>query len=82
MPDEYKMKMAERVNSPSHYKRTDRETIDLIKSAMEPEHFQGYLQGNIMKYISRYRYKGSPLTDLKKAQWYLNRLVMEMEHDE
>ena len=41
--------------------------------------FEGYLQGNVIKYISRYRYKGTALEDLQKAQWYLNRLIKEVE---
>ena len=31
--------------------------------------------GNVVKYISRYRYKDDPLQDLKKALWYLERLI-------
>ena len=41
--------------------------------------FEGYLQGNVIKYISRYRYKGTALEDLQKAQWYINRLIKEVE---
>jgi|TARA_Y100000590_G_C15689399_1_gene1002860 hypothetical protein len=82
MPDEYKLKVAEKVNNPLHYNKTEMETIDIIKNAMEPRYFHGYLQGNIMKYVCRYKYKGSPTTDLKKAQWYLNRLILEMESGE
>ena len=33
-----------------------------------------YLQGNIVKYLWRYRYKNG-VEDLKKAQWYLNKLI-------
>lgn len=88
MPDEHKLKMEKKkkdlskVHSPPHYKKTEVETIDLIKNSMEPKHFQGYLQGNVMKYVCRYRYKGFAMQDLKKAQWYLDRLVMEIERDE
>ena len=28
-----------------------------------------------MKYMWRYEYKGKPLEDLEKAQWYLNLLI-------
>jgi len=36
--------------------------------------FESYLQGNIAKYLWRYKYKNG-LEDLKKAQWYLNKLI-------
>ena len=36
--------------------------------------FESYLQGNIMKYLWRYKYKNG-VEDLKKAQWYLTKLV-------
>ena len=36
--------------------------------------FCGYLRGNILKYMLRYEYKHG-IQDLKKAQWYLNRLI-------
>ena len=36
--------------------------------------FENYLQGNIIKYIWRYNYKNGT-EDLKKAQWYLNKLI-------
>ena len=41
-----------------------------------------YTQGNIIKYVSRYRYKGKALEDLKKARWYLNRLIEDVERNE
>ena len=35
---------------------------------------EGYLQGNVIKYIWRYNYKGG-LQDLQKAEWYLKKLI-------
>ena len=64
------------VNSPPHYKQGDIECIEAIKAATGAE-YQGYLQGNIMKYIWRYRAKGQRLNDLKKAQWYLKELIVD-----
>ena len=40
--------------------------------------FEYYLQGNIMKYLWRYRYKNG-VEDLKKAEWYLKALIEEQE---
>lgn len=39
----------------------------------------GYAEGNIIKYVSRHKYKDNPLKDLKKARWYLNKLIAELE---
>lgn len=41
---------------------------------MTDDAFEGYLKGNIMKYLWRYEYKNGK-EDLLKAQWYLNHLV-------
>lgn len=63
------------VNSPPHYKSGDVECIDAIKASMSREQFAGYLKGNVMKYVWRMSYKGKPIEDLRKAQWYLKRLI-------
>lgn len=62
------------VNHPSHYSDTKIETIDYIEDKMTPEMVEGYYVGNILKYVSRYRKKAG-ITDLEKAEWYLNRLI-------
>ena len=67
------------VNSPAHYKHGKKETIDVICDCMESDEYHGYLKGNVLKYVSRYKWKGEPLEDLEKAQWYLNRLVKEVK---
>jgi hypothetical protein len=41
--------------------------------------YKGYLEGNCKKYLHRWRYKGKPLEDLRKAHWYLERLILEIE---
>ena len=64
------------VNSPPHYKQGDVECIEAIKAATG-DGYQGYLQGNIMKYIWRYRAKGQAINDLKKAEWYLKELIVD-----
>ncbi len=67
------------VNHPPHYNKAGIETIDAIK-AMTDGGFEYYLQGNIMKYLWRYRYKNG-VEDLKKAQWYLTELIDVVEKD-
>lgn len=67
------------VNSPSHYTSGDIECIDAIKASMTREAFLGYLKGNIQKYMWRYEKKINPIEDVKKARWYMNKLVDELE---
>lgn len=66
------------VNHPQHYTQGGIETIDYIQSKMTAEQFEGYLVGNILKYVSRYPHKNG-VEDLKKAQWYLNKLLGVLE---
>lgn len=65
------------VNHPPHYNQAGIECIDAIRAALG-DGFEYYLQGNIMKYLWRYRYKNGT-EDLKKATWYLNLLSHEVE---
>lgn len=65
------------VNHPPHYNQGGIETIEAIKAALGYG-FNAYLTGNILKYLWRYNHKGG-LQDVKKAQFYLNRLVKEMD---
>ena len=68
------------VNAPAHYLHGRKETIDVITDCMTNDEFHGYLKGNILKYVARYKFKGEPLEDLQKAQWYLNRLLKEVSN--
>lgn len=67
------------VNHPSHYTQGGIECIDAMKASMSDEAFKGLLKGNVIKYIWRYEKKVNPLEDLKKAKWYLERLIKELE---
>ena len=69
------------VNHPAHYCQGGIETIDVIKAKMPPERFRGFLQGNVIKYVTRAEFKGKQLEDLEKAAWYLGRLIQELEGD-
>jgi len=74
-----RMAIEDLVNKPPHYGDGNIECIDYMKDNMDTMMFMGYLEGNCKKYLHRYRYKGKPLEDLKKAKWYLDRLIQEME---
>lgn len=67
------------VNSPSHYASGGIECIDAIKASMSREAFLGYLKGNVQKYMWRYEKKVNPSEDLKKARWYLDKLIEEQK---
>ena len=69
------------VNQPPHYNQDKVECIDAIASATNSG-FEHYLQGVIIKYLWRYRYKGKPVEDLRKADWYLQKLIeIKMEQE-
>ena len=57
--------------NPTYY-RKGIETTDYIVS-----HSMNYLEGNIIKYITRYKDKGG-LEDIEKAEWYLARLKKDL----
>lgn len=69
----------ENVNHPEHYGGdTTYETIKVLKAWLTPEQYEGALVFNTVKYLSRYRSKGGT-EDLKKAQWYLNKLLEDLK---
>jgi len=69
------------VAKPYHYNTGNIECIEAIEESMSEFAFKGYLKGNCMKYLWRYDYKGKPVEDLQKAQWYLARLLKEVVFD-
>ena len=69
------------VDRPPHYNNGNIQCIDYLKDNMPKEAFIGYLEGNVKKYLHRWRYKVKPTEDLKKAQWYLDRLIKEVENE-
>ncbi len=62
------------VNHPPHYKTGGIETIDIIEAKLTREGFRAYCVGNVIKYITRAEHKGGD-EDLRKAEWYLKRLL-------
>ena len=81
----YKFKTSwgdEDVNSPAHYaQQGDIECIDAMESMLTREEIIGYLRGNSFKYRWRCRSKGNAVKDLRKAQWYENRLLSILQSD-
>ena len=70
--------MTDNVNHPSHYGQGNIEAIEYIEDVLNGEEYIGYLRGNIAKYLHRWRYKNG-VEDLKKARWYLNKLIETQE---
>jgi hypothetical protein len=66
------------VDHPSHYNQGGVETIDYLESTLTDSELVGFMKGNVIKYVSRERYKNG-VEDLKKAKWYLDRLIEYIE---
>ena len=66
----------EMVNHPKHYNQGSIEVIDAIE-----DWGLNFCEGNVVKYVARHRLKNEPLEDLKKARWYLNRLILKLEKE-
>ncbi len=71
--------MNDPVDHPDHYTDGGIETIDFVQAKLSPVQFFGYCIGNSLKYLSRAGKKDSLLQDLKKARWYLDRLISSLE---
>jgi hypothetical protein len=72
---------ADMVNNPPHYNQSGIECIEAIYHALGDEGFKCYCQGNAMKYLWRYKYKGKPAEDLKKAKWYINQILEALQDE-
>lgn len=66
------------VNHPNHYTAGKIEVIRIMEDQLSPVEYRGYIKGQVIKYITREAHKNG-LEDLKKAQWYLNRLIKYLE---
>jgi len=69
------------VNKPAHYNIGGGiECIDYIRQVLGEEGFRAYCLGNCTKYLHRHKYKGKPLEDLLKSQYYLNAAITTLEN--
>jgi hypothetical protein len=69
------------VNHPSHYTEGKIECIEYIEDKLTPEEYRGYIKGNVLKYITREKHKNGD-EDIRKAKWYLDRLVNRLGESE
>lgn len=69
------------VNHPSHYTQGGIECIDSIKAATAGLNgIEAVCTGNAIKYMWRWKFKNGS-EDIRKAIWYLNRLLKEIKNE-
>lgn len=76
--------MGDNVDKPDHYTYGKLECIDAIREVTNGNAATGieaFCLGNVLKYLWRYKHKNG-IEDLKKAKWYLERLIKENEINE
>lgn len=74
--DRFEWNKPDMVNHPKHYTKGGIETLDFILAKVEglsPQ--EAVLVGHIIRYVSRYNDKFNPVEDLKKAKFYLEKLI-------
>lgn len=78
------------VEHPSHYTSGGIECIDAMKAMLigyeqakiATRFYWHFLSGQVLKYLWRWPLKERPLQDLKKASWYLDRLIEDVENQD
>lgn len=74
--------MSNNVSHPKHYTQGDIECIDALKAAtVGKTGIEAVCVANAIKYLWRYEEKNS-IEDVNKAQWYVNRLIQELNEAE
>ena len=82
MPVERTDEKKETVNHPNHYQsESGIEVIDVIRAfTKDLRGAEAFDIGNVIKYVLRYKKKNG-VEDLKKAVWYLNDVIKELEKE-
>ena len=81
MSEVSKLEKHDSVNNPTHYQLNGGiEVIDIIDAHVDGinDGREAVYSANVLKYILRYRGKGG-VESLKKARWYLDRMITYME---
>lgn len=66
-------------NANRYLTESGKQLYDVLKDdLLTPEQFEGFVLGNIYKYVKRYKHKNG-VKDLKKAKDYINLLIIDME---
>ena len=71
------------VNHPAHYNQGGIECIDALNAMVTgyPDPVGAVLAWQVVKYIWRHPFKANPVEDLKKAQFYLERLIQRVGNE-
>jgi hypothetical protein len=64
------------INQPPHYTQAAIEPIDYIRA-----HSMSFCEGNIIKYLTRHNHKATPMQDLLKCRFYINKLIEDLEQE-
>ena len=68
--------MKEEINHPERYGGdTPYECIKVLKAWLPKDEYRGFLRGNAIKYICRLGKKDESVQELKKARWYIDKLI-------
>lgn len=62
------------VNKPDHYHKGGIDVLTYVEGKVSKEEMAGFYRINVLKYVTRYKEKNG-VEDLKKAQFYLNKLI-------
>ena len=66
--------MADMINKPPHYNKGKVECLDYIRQQLGSG-FPYYLEGNIIKYLHRHKFKGTNIECLEKGHFYFKELI-------
>ena len=64
------------INTPPHYTTASIEPIDYIRA-----HEMSFCEGNVIKYLTRHTHKDTPMQDLLKCRYYINKLIQDLEQE-
>lgn len=62
----------------THYSQMAIQPLEVMKANFSEAEYEGYLRGNVLKYLLRYQTKNG-VEDLKKASSYLDELIGYLE---
>ena len=71
--------MSDAVEQPPHYNNGSIECISAIEASMSTDEWKGYLKGNLPEIFMAVSVQKQTARRLKKAQWYLPRLINAQE---
>lgn len=65
----------ESVIHPDHYNQDGIECFDVISAFFGKEALEDFCLGNALKYLMRCQHKGKYVEDLKKARFYIDKIL-------